>query len=64
MLATSNPNDTRTDALTDLLRLVERMHQRQNDMESELRQLQKNLADEQQRRRVLSGRVDGLGWTG
>ena len=53
------------DPLTELMRLVERQHQHINDLElrlaadhRELTTLKEQLADECQRRRVLSNRVD------
>ena len=49
---------TSTDYLYELVRLVEREHQRLNTLESELQQLRDELAGEKQRRQVLSGRVD------
>jgi cell division FtsZ-interacting protein ZapD len=56
---------TTTDAMTELMRLVERQHQQLKDLESrldadhrELAALKQQLADECQRRRVLSNRVD------
>jgi hypothetical protein len=48
------------DPLTELLRLVEREHQRINDLESEVRYLKQELAEERHIRRMLGARFDRM----
>jgi hypothetical protein len=58
ILQRGRPAAPSSDYLTELLRLVERDHQRITDLEHAVAQLRQELADEIQRRRVLSSRVD------